>query len=62
MNIEQIKHDMDNGIMVCRETYHKLVNASIIYRDALVKIEVDEGENGYGTAIDALEKVADLYD
>jgi len=35
MNIEQIKKDREQGIMICRATYDKLVEASLMMQRAL---------------------------
>lgn len=55
MNIEQIKQDMDNGIMVSRATYEKLVEAALmmeIYIGEVAHHETQGGEAGF-----ILEKV-----
>lgn len=38
MNIEQIKQDQENGVMVSSVTYRKLVEAALLMRSALLDI------------------------
>lgn len=38
MNIEQIKADLNNNVIVSRETWHKLVEAALIMQADLLQI------------------------
>lgn len=48
MNIEQIKADLDNNVIVSRQTWHKLVEAALIMQQSLKQI-------GHDDALDAVE-------
>jgi len=43
MNIEQVKKDLENGIIVSPITYRKLVEAAMIMRDALEVMKDADG-------------------
>lgn len=45
MNIEQIKADLDNNVIVSRQTGHKLVEAALMMRNDLTLIAF-EGDDG----------------
>lgn len=63
MNIEQVKRDMDAGVMVSRGTVVKLVEAALMMQQELRKVDKFEyycdGEMAMGVAA-ALAKVEAL--
>lgn len=42
MNIEQIKADLDNNVIVSRQTWHKLVEAALTMQNVLAVVEEAE--------------------
>lgn len=38
MNIEQVKADLDNNVIVSRQTWHKLVEAALMMQEAIQKV------------------------
>lgn len=52
MDIQQVKKDLDNGMIVSRETWIKVLEAALIQQAALVKIEegASEGDDAFCVA------------
>lgn len=57
MNIEQIKSDLDNGIMISRVTLVKLVEAALIMKQELIRIDVGMSRHPSIDAFSILKKV-----
>jgi len=61
MNIEQIKKDREQGVMICRATYDKLVEASAMMELALKDIaDKHDDPAASSNADEVLAKVAVL--
>lgn len=41
MDLKQIKQDRENGVIVCRDTLEKLVDAALMMEDTLYEISID---------------------
>ena len=55
MNIEQIKQDLEAGIMVSRSTIVALVEAALLMEDSLLAAK--NGEQDGGAAADLLARI-----
>ncbi len=60
MNIEQMKSDLDQGIMLARTEIVKLVEAALLMRHSLINIQYQEGEYPDEIAEEVLTKVNEL--
>jgi len=39
VDLAQIKHDMENGIMVCRETFRKAIDLALDLEETVVSLQ-----------------------
>jgi hypothetical protein len=46
MNIEEVKHNLENGIMVCKPTLLKLAQAASLMEDHLIEVKASERDGG----------------
>lgn len=59
MNIQQIQKDVDNGVMICRTTVHKVLAAAGLMEQALINLADSKGHNSdYARAV--VDRVEEL--
>lgn len=46
MNLEQVKKDRDGGVMICRDTWGKVLEAALLMESTLIDMFNEEGEVG----------------
>lgn len=59
MDIEQAKKDFDNGVMICRGTWARVLEAAVVMEQALSNI-VDEPDHAKDYASRVIERVGKL--
>ena len=60
MNLSQVKSDRDSGVMICRDTWDKVLEAALLMAVALDEIRTSEHEYVANLADDALSMVEKL--
>lgn len=59
MELEQVKKDFDNGVMICRGTWARVLEAAVAMQSGLAEV-VEHGKEAGRVASDCLERVGKL--